>query len=301
MPLDKKNAVAFGLAALIMAGCAASAVGQNRGGPPTRVHTATEAQEIAVVPATQDAGESVVTISTSGSARVVSANGIPDHLVGTFPNRGNPHSIQEQVVSLQVPASPSPAGGITPVGTGAFGVSLNGVVFDPFANEFWQGDRNSSWNYDALGGAVSLGVDANYAHVQPTGTYHYHGIPFGLLEMLRYDNSSHSPLVGYAADGYPIYALTGILDGELTQVQSSYQLKSGERPGGAEPDGSYDGAFVEDYQYIAGSGDLDQCNGAFTVSADYPSGTYAYFLTEDFPVVPRCFVGTPDPSFEKRR
>tara|TARA_R100000988_G_scaffold21996_1_gene10866 strand:+ start:250 stop:363 length:114 start_codon:yes stop_codon:yes gene_type:complete len=31
-----------------------------------------------------------------------------------------------------------------------------------------------------------------------------------------------------------------------------------------------------------------------------PDGTYAYFLTDYFPVVPLCFAGTPDPSFARR-
>lgn len=124
------------------------------------------------------------------------------------------------------------------------------------------------------------------------------GCPFGLLALLRYDASRHSPLVGYAADGYPIYALTGILDGQLTQVASSYVLKSGARPGGDAPTGDYDGAFVQDYEYVSEFGDLDTCNGAFTQSAEYPNGTYAYFLTPEFPFVPRCFTGTPDAGFK---
>ena len=299
MEISKKNAVAFGLAGIIMAGCAAKATGQNQ--PPMRVHTATEAQEITPVPATETVAGNQVTFETSGAVRTVSGNGLPDHMVGAFPNGGNPNTISAQNVSLQMPLSPASAPQTTSAQGWVFGVSTNGVVFDPFAGEFWQGNPRSGWNYDALGGAVPLGVDANYAHVQPNGTYHYHGIPFGLLEMIRYDSGSHSPLVGYAADGYPIYALTGILDGELTQVESSYRLKAGDRPGGDEPDGDYDGAFVQDYEYVEGLGDLDQCNGAFTVSAEYPNGTYAYFLTEDFPVVPRCFTGTPDASFQHRR
>ena len=38
--------------------------------------------------------------------------------------------------------------------------------------------------YEALSGAVPLGIDANNAHVQPTGAYHYHGVPTGLLRDL---------------------------------------------------------------------------------------------------------------------
>ncbi|MBK9287342.1 MAG: YHYH protein [Flavobacteriales bacterium] len=41
------------------------------------------------------------------------------------------------------------------------------------------------------------------------------------------------------------------------------------------------GAFIEDYAYVAGSGDLDEHNGRFTVTPEYPTGTYAYFVTLD--------------------
>ncbi|MEO1641088.1 MAG: YHYH protein [Pseudomonadota bacterium] len=290
-----KRFASFALFGAFIAGCAAAVTGQ----PPTRNHTATVAQPLSIVPATRSAGVSYASVTTSATTRTVTANGIPDHLVGQFPNRGNPNRITEQSVSLELPLIPAQAGRTTSAQGWVFGVSLNGVVFDPFAGEFWQGDRRSGWNYDALGGAVSLGLDENYGHVQPGGTYHYHGMSFGLLELLRYDETAHSPLVGYAADGYPIYALTGIVDGQLTEMTSSYRLKSGTRPGGAQPGGAYDGAFVQDYEYVAGLGNLDACNGAFTQSAEYPGGTYAYFITEDWPVVPRCFTGTPSQDFRK--
>lgn len=54
------------------------------------------------------------------------------------------------------------------------------------------------------------------------------------------------------------------------------------------------GAFIEDYQYIANSGSLDQYNGRYGVTPDFPLGTYAYFATQDLqnnPVYP-YFVGS---------
>jgi hypothetical protein len=296
-PCTKKAAaIAF---AVLVVGC--GAMGSGGGGGGARIHTATQGQPITPVVADRSAGVNQVTLTESVSTRNITGNGIPDHLVGAFPNPGNPNSISAQNVSLSVPLVPIPAVSPQTVQGWAFGVSVNGIVLDPFAGEFWQGDRRSGWNYDALGGAVALGVDTNYAHVQPEGTYHYHGVPFGLLELLRYDAGQHSPLVGYAADGYPIYALTGVIEGALTQVTSSHALKSGIRPGGDQPSGAYDGAFVQDYEYIAGSGTLDQCNGAFTQSAEFPGGTYAYFLTTEYPFIPRCFTGEPDAGFRKGR
>ena len=80
--------------------------------------------------------------------------------------------------------------------------------------------------------------------------------------------------------------------GVVSELTSSYQLKEGARPNGADgPGGTYDGTFVQDYEYVAGSGDLDECNGRITVTPDFPDGTYAYFLTDDWPVIPRCVKG----------
>ncbi|MBO9447193.1 YHYH protein [Ruegeria sp. R14_0] len=286
--------VAIWSAAFALSTIAAIATAQHR----FRYHDETQTQPLRLQPATVDPGTSRTEISESRNSLRVTANGIPDHLVGRFPNRGNPHSISQQNVSLKISPNPNSAGTVTPLELGwNFGVSLNGVVFDPLAAEFWHGDPNSGWSYNALGGAVTLGLDENFAHVQPNGKYHYHGIPTGLIELLDYAPNRHSPLIGYAADGFPIYAMTGVVDGKVEQMTSSYRLKAGNRPGGDAPGGKHDGTFNEDYAYVAGSGNLDACNGAFTVSPEYPSGTYAYFLTEDYPVIPRCFAGTPDNSF----
>ncbi|WP_424831321.1 YHYH protein [Ruegeria sp.] len=291
--MNNKTAILWSLTFAITA-VAAIASAQHR----FRYHDETRAKPLNLVPATVDPGTNRSKIKETGAKVKISGNGIPDHLVGQFPNRGNPHSVSAQKIRLSVPANPTSTGAITPLQLGwNFGVSLNGVVFDPLAAEYWHGDPQSGWSYNALSGAISLGLDANHAHVQPNGKYHYHGVPTGLIEMLDWSAKRHSPLIGYAADGFPIYAMTGAVNGEVTEMTSSYRLKPGNRPGGASPDGLYDGTFNEDYAYVPGQGNLDQCNGAFTVSEEYPEGTYAYFLTEEYPVVPRCFIGSPDQSF----
>ena len=60
------------------------------------------------------------------------------------------------------------------------------------------------------------------------------------------------------------------------------------------------GDLVQDYIYDSSVGTLDEFNGKFAVTPDYPNGTYAYFMTEDSsgnPVYPyvigRKFYGTP--------
>lgn len=284
------------LAAAIAVGCVASSDAQ----PRLRVHTVTEAEPLSLVSAGSSVRGAQVSMEVQGGTRIITSNGMPSHAIGSFPNQGNPNRVSAQRYRFEMPASPS-VGRARDLPRGAsFGVAVNGVPFDPNAAEFWQGNPRSGWTYNALGGAVALGLDANYAHVQPTGAYHYHGLPVGLMQQLGWSADAASPLIGFAADGFPIYALTAEQDGEVVRMTSSYQLKTGQRPGGAEPGGTYDGAFMQDYAFVAGSGTLDACNGARVTTAEFPQGTYAYFLTDTYPVVPRCLVGEIGTGFAKR-
>ncbi|MEM7618082.1 MAG: YHYH protein [Pseudomonadota bacterium] len=206
----------------------------------------------------------------------IRSNGIPDHATGQFPNRGNPNTISAQNHVFKVPLNPVKNAKSTPQ-RGTVGVALNGVPFEPGTAELWNNDRN--YNYEAINGSLNLGLDQNNAHVQPTGSYHYHGIPTALVE-------SGLVHIGYAADGFKIYA-----DGQ-SRYKSSYRLKKGQRAGG--PSGSYDGSFGTDYEYVAALSALDECNGAVV------DGEYVYFATEDYPFLPRCLYGNADSSFEKR-
>ncbi len=90
--------------------------------------------------------------------------------------------------------------------------------------------------------------------------------------------------------------------GGIKEFKSSYRVNKGDRPDGfGDPGGKYDGTFVVDYEFIKDAGDLDACNGKRVTTPDFPDGTYAYFLTQDWPVIPRCFNAAPDRSFAKRR
>lgn len=233
--------------------------------------------------------------------RHIRSNGIPDHQAGRFPNRRNPNAIAEQDHRFRVPVAPNAADTVTRLGLSPFGVAVNGVPFDPGAAEFWRGDRNSGWQYEALSGKIDLGLDKNNAHVQPGGAYHYHGSPKGLIAKLGQDRAM--VLIGYAADGFPIYDSRGYSEAEdpnseVKRLRSSYRVKKGRRPSG--PRGRYDGTFVEDYEFVADAGDLNECNGRTGVTPEYPEGTYYYVVTDEFPFIPRCFRGTPDESFRRR-
>lgn len=270
--------------------------------PPSRgrSHRVVQKGELRLLPSNQPAIEQPkVEITIDGDQRIIQSNGIPDHATGRFPNRGNPNPIAIRVHQWRVPASPTMAKQPTPLVRGEFGVAVNGVPFDPFAAEYYEGATN--WQYEPMSGAINLGLDASYGHVQPNGKYHYHGIPVALVQSLGKANQ-HSPLIGWAADGFPIYSVNGFSESQnhnsaIAKLRSSYRLKNGNRPGQGLPSGTYDGTFVQDYEFVKGSGDLDECNGRICVTPEFPQGTYAYFLTEDWPVIPRFFRGIPSRDF----
>ncbi len=244
-------------------------------------------------------GESKVTIQIRGDYRHIDANGLPNHDTGHFPGPGNPNAIATQNYHFRVPITPEARDKPLPYERQPFGIALNGVLFDPFTAEFWKKDPNSGWREAADPNHGSLGIDANHAHVQPNGAYHYHGVPVPLVT-----DTTRMTLIGWAADGFPIYGPYGHKDadrtnGEIVLLQSSYQLRPGDRPVGAPP-GAYDGTYDQDYEYVAGSGDLDACNGRTGPTPEFPEGTYYYVVTNDYPYVPRLFRGEPDPSFDLR-
>jgi len=254
-----------------------------------------------------------VTESIQGQFRIIKANAIPDHKVGAFPNAGNPNTISAQNKTYKIPANPQKAKEVTSVSADGFGrgfpayefgVALNGVKLEPTAAEFFGGrgrNMNSNWTLEALSTNVNLGDDCNNAHVQPTGEYHYHGTPW---EYIKSVDGKQMKQVGWAADGFPIYYKYGYSDAndatsEVKELISSYQLRKGNRPGDGKtaPDGKYDGTYVRDFEFIEGLGDLDIANGRYGVTPEFPEGTYYYMITDDFPSLPRYFVGTPSEDF----
>jgi len=99
----------------------------------------------------------------------------------------------------------------------------------------------------------------------------------------------HSPIVGYAYDGNPIYGPYGYsnpLDSSsaISRLESGYRLKTS-RPNGPTIIEFVLGTFVDDYEWVPSVNsektELDQNNGRFCVTPDYPDGVYAYFVTMD--------------------
>ena len=236
-------------------------------------------------------------VENSNDTRTITSNNIPNHLVGLFgggPGSLNPNQITPQNNNYIIDLTPSIANEVTFLLGDAgidysFGILLNGIEVDPIAAEPWPHEGtdspNVNWEWNLEASMAGLGIDCNRAHVQPFGAYHYHGTPSLYLENLG-SNLSSKTLIGYAADGFPIYH-------EPTKT-SSYQIKSGSRPGDgiSAPCGNYDGLYTADYEYIDGLGDLGVCNEY------YDGNEYYYVLTNNYPGIPRCFIGTPSNDFK---
>lgn len=245
--------------------------------------------------------------SCTETTRNLSGNGVPNHAVtdGKFATK-----LSEQSVSVDFSLKPSKQGSATYVKEP--GYALNSVKFDPATagtcpdSATKVGDCDlamgrDKWKMVATPGDVSpwrfeFGVDVNDAHVQPNGAYHYHGTPVGLVEKLNPTPTSKMTLVGWAVDGFPIYANHGHSDPKsaasaLVEVKSSYQKITDIPADRPKVEDFPLGHFEADWKYVEGSGDLDECNGRFGVTPEFPAGIYHYHITKTYPFVQRCVLG----------
>ena len=74
-------------------------------------------------------------------------------------------------------------------------------------------------------------------------------------------------------------------------MQGSYQLISNVSSSRPATTTYALGTFSQDWEYVAGSGDLDECNGRTGVTPEFPNGIYHYFATDSYPYFQRCVKG----------
>jgi hypothetical protein len=224
----------------------------------------------------------------------VKATGIPDYNIGPF--NGDPNVPANDNATFDIPRDPQPATTHTATGLGAIGVLVNGVdVFNMSDGNSYQ--NKGVWHNNA-GVVEASSFDAANAHPQQQGVYHNHENPVSLEAEIG-ATSTNPMVIGYAIDGYPImndYAsLTS--GGPVVKMMSGYELRTytNNVRGNGAPNVNQtingtdyvDGYFEEDYQYVAGQtlpsgeAELDQYNGAFVYTPQFPNGTYAYFATTD--------------------
>ena len=254
----------------------------------------------------------------------VSASGIPSYDIGPFP--GNPNVPANQHYVAAFPRTPVVPATKAPTQLGVNGLYVNGVaMFNADDGNSW---RNSSHTESPQGDGIwhrnggtveAIGFDPCEGHPQQQGVYHHHEYSPCLGAQLGATATSHSPLLGFALDGFPMYGPYGYsspLDPSsgVRRMVSGYRLRSITQrhtlpdgtiltPAQYGPDVDSNfilGRYLEDFEWLAGL-DLDPHNGRFCVTPDYPAGTYAYFLTLDehgdaaFPyTIGSTFYGTPN-------
>ncbi len=219
---------------------------------------------------------------------VIQANGIPAHDLESGP--GCCTASQDHVWTIPLeptnnsdctPSISSEGCEMAPI-RGAVAFAVNGVpIFGPEDGPGGDAVAGQEGQYEEDRQHVWLGLC--HGHSGPGGEYHYHADANCVhwhpdedqswrdysLESSRTINE-HSGIVGFAFDGYPIYGFVGWDEnGEVSEMTSSYRLKEGET--------GYNG--IEDYEYIAGMGDLDSCNGQYGATPDFPDGIYHYHST----------------------
>ncbi|MGV9002805.1 YHYH protein [Flavobacterium sp.] len=253
----------------------------------------------------------------------INTNGIPAYITGPFQD-GNPSLATTQNAIFKIPLNPTQnTGTVTASTPGNIGLFINGVaLFDYRDGVAWNNNTQSicggpgntpcpggpgstqAWNRDAVP-AERAGFDCAKAH-PAMGNYHHHQNPSAFnLDLVVTSNvcdlypsdglyvintTEHSPLIGFAYDGFPIYGAFGFTNtdgtGGISRIKSSYQLKNQTtRTNGPAVNTTYfNGYFREDYEFVAHPVDpsyLDAHNGRFCVTPEYPNGIYCYFATVD--------------------
>jgi hypothetical protein len=182
---------------------------------------------------------------------ILDSQGYPNHPTAVFPNSGNPNRIEVQKFQFKLPLQPKLNDHITRVPMGPIGVALNGVVF---FNPFEAGGMN------AVEGYSEVWLDSCCGHPEQRGVYHYHKYPVCVKSPFKDDGKQHSPVIGFAFDGFPVYG--------------PYES---------------DGTMAKD---LEGASALDVCNG----HKDDVRGYHYHVTPGRFPYVIGGYAGVPDPA-----
>ncbi|MFO1065937.1 MAG: YHYH protein [Pirellulales bacterium] len=135
-------------------------------------------------------------LSHDADCLIVRSQGYPNHPTAIFPNSDNPNTITVQDFTFRLPLKPRLAEQITRVPMGPIAMAVNGVVF---FNPFEMGGMN------AVAGYSEVWLDSCCGHPQQTGVYHYHKYPTCVKSPFSDNGKQHSPIIGFAFDGFPIY------------------------------------------------------------------------------------------------
>jgi hypothetical protein len=163
-----------------------------------------------------------VVITLGAEHIIVKSKNLPNHPTAVFPDRwraldGNPNYIAEKNLTWYIPIDPkenskrvamkNKSNNDHALPMGPIGIAVNGVVFfNPFDHLL---DEDAVWRLDRCCG-----------HPAPNSLYHYHKYPVCVKSPWSDDGNSHSPVIGFAFDGFPIYGpyeSKGVLAKELKE------------------------------------------------------------------------------------
>ena len=231
-----------------------------------------------------------LSVSELSNKLLITTNNIVNHTTGTYPSTNNTNFIEDKELTYEIhlrtgenPTS-SYANAVSTSNT-IVGIAVNGAVITN-ANTGVTHSDSSSFTYDSFyrnevdrdnaGGSP----DSNniYGYVQPSPQ------TVGLTE---WSTTEHSPIVGWSLDGFPIYGPYGYEDranvsSSIVRLESGYSLKTTNRDNIATGVGGLPtGEFIEDYEWSSNSHGLDQYNGRYGPTPEFPNGTYYYVATID--------------------
>lgn len=244
-----------------------------------------------------------VSLSFNATHVTVTTTGVPHHDLQSGPS---PDKTAAQQRAWRLPLAPRMAAAPTKAPErGAIAVAANGAaIYGPEEGSGGAAVANHYGYYKEDREMVWLGLCDG--HSGPHGEFHYHadancvhwhpgpGEAWTAYSWDKVDKTTHSPIVGWAFDGFPIYGSFAWDDaGDVTEMTSSFRLKAG-------ADG-YNG--IDDFEYVEGLGTLDACNGRFAKTPEFPNGTYAYYSTRHngagslgFPHFLLCYKGVVETS-----
>ena len=263
-------------------------------------------------------GVNAVTYTTGMSGHVyLDTISVPNHPMGPFdgaPAGQVKNDLRQYKFKHHENVLLGPATTPTGVGHDIIGVLENGVFVHSPGNGLSVGG-SGFWNGNAMVADRAViddceGMLQTDTNLQDENAYLYRGMS-RCLDSEYGGTGLHSPVIGYAKDGFPIYGPYGYTNSQdntsaLKRLEPSYRLKqvsvrahpSGNGPsftGLDQNDVVFEsGYFLEDYEFVNGLGDLDAHNGRSGITPDFPNGTYSYFATVDIdhaPVYPYV-VGT---------
>jgi hypothetical protein len=227
----------------------------------------------------------------------VKTSGVPDYYSFTN-NNGNVNAASDLKAVFKITRTPQQNTGtpFSTLGGGQYGLYLDGTLL--FNGEDARSYKNANVWHQLAYYFEWQDMDNSWGHSTPTKQYHHHVLDLAMQDTTK--SMVHSPLIGYSFDGYPIYGPFGHKDpldanSKIVRMTASYQKRNitdrttlpdgtvlSSSQYGPVLGGSYPlGCYREDYIYVKGSGMLDEHNGIFTKTPEYPNGTYAYFAILD--------------------